>query len=714
MSAASGSSGRTLVLCFHNHQPVGNFDSVLEEATHKSYRPFLQTLSRYPGVKATLHYTGYLLDWLIRNAPDVVDLLRAMAASGQVELLGGGMYEPILTLLPERDRQGQLQALASRLEGTFGKRPDGIWLAERVWEPGLVPTLAAAGVKYLPLDDYHFLRAGLSPEELDGVWLTESDGATLKVFPGSEALRYLIPFGSVDESLAAVDRMTSRDVPCPAAIFADDGEKFGVWPGTHHSVYEEGWLSRFFEGIEARRQDGLATMTFGEYVDQAPVRGRIYLPTCSYVEMGEWALPPKQASRFDELLRSFREGNHPELKPFAQGGTFRNFLRKYEESNLLHKRMWGVSARVEAACAGAGEAAAAAMRNDLYCSQSNDVYWHGVFGGIYLNHLREAAWTHLLRAESAADRLLSGEGGWTQAVRGDLDADDGAELLLKTPELTLLFHSHDGGSITEISLPRRGIALGHVLTRREEAYHARFRQAGGHFDGSTSIHDVLVLKDPSVLDALETDPCQRASLRETFFGEGVTPAEILAGAAPLCTTAGCEAGIAVAEHDGTILVSQDVPMCCDQASLTVEKSVEAAAGAERFIVRYRLVNHGKSRSAGTFATEWNLNFLSGGYDRWIAGGGDGDVSLSGREVAPESNGFRIFDVWRKISVGAQSDRPFTLVRYPVETASLSEAGAEKIHQGVCLRLLFPIHLHPGESAQFSVTWDVASFIQGGG
>jgi alpha-amylase len=565
-------------------------------------------------------------------------------------------------------------------------------------------------VKYLPLDDYHFLRAGLTVDELDGVWLTESDGETLKVFPGSEALRYLIPFGGVDESLAAIDRMTARDAPCPAAIFADDGEKFGVWPGTFQSVYEEGWLARFFEGIQARQADGLVTMTFGEYVDLAPVRGRIYLPTCSYIEMGEWSLPPKQAARFEELLRGFREGRDPDLKAFAQGGTFRNFLRKYDESNELHKRMWGVSGRVEAA---SGKGDAAAMRNDLYCAQSNDVYWHGVFGGIYLNHLREAAWSHLLRAERAADRLLCGEGGWTQAVKGDLDADGGAELLMKTPELTLLFHPHDGGALTEISLPKRGVAIGHTLTRREEAYHARFRQAGGHFDGSTSIHDILILKDPSVLDALHTDPCRRASFREAFYGQGTSPADILADAPPLCGTAGCEAGIAVAERDGTILFTQEVPMCCEQVTLTVEKSVEAKAGEERFVARFEVVNHGRETVTGTFSSEWNLNFLSGGYDRWIEGGGDRDVSLSGREAGPEGLAFTIYDVWRKISVGARADRPFTLVRYPVETASLSEAGAEKIHQAVCLRLLFPMHLHPGESAQFSVTWDVASFIQGG-
>ena len=94
----------------------------------------------------------------------------------------------------------------------------------------------------------------------------------MRVFPGSERLRYLIPFGDVGETLREIERLTSRAVPYPAAIFADDGEKFGVWPGTHRSVYGEGWLRRFFGGI-AERADWLTTMTFGEYVSVAPPRG---------------------------------------------------------------------------------------------------------------------------------------------------------------------------------------------------------------------------------------------------------------------------------------------------------------------------------------------------------------------------------------------------------------------------------------------------------
>ncbi len=672
-----------------------------------AYLPFLETLERFPGIRATLHYSGFLLQWLAENAPEVMGLLRTMVSRGQVEILGGGMYEPILALVPERDRVGQLQSLAENVRSLFGRQPDGIWLAERVWEPDLVPTLAAAGVSYLPVDDYHFLRAGLPVEELDGVYLTESDGAAVRIFPGSELLRYLIPFGDVEETLRAVERMTSRDVPCPAAIFADDGEKFGVWPGTHRSVYAEGWLRRFFEGIEARR-DWLSTMTLGEYAARAPVRGRIYLPTCSYFEMGEWALPPAAAGRFGNLLRDFRAGRMAEMKPFVQGGFFRNFLRKYEEANQLHKRVWWVSQRVEEAARKGGEEGSG--RDFLYRAQCNDVYWHGVFGGLYLNHLREAAYANLLRAEEVSDRVLhAGKAGWTETAKGDLDLDAGTEVLLKTPALTLLAHAHDGGALTEISLPQRGVAIGHVLTRREEGYHRKLRGGSGSYDGSTSIHDVIALKDPSVLSALAVDPWQRASFREAFYREEDTPEGILRETArPLCFTAGREAKVEILRSGSRIVLAQQVGLFVPGTEILLEKILELNAGDEGFHAKYRLINEGKGLFSGWLVSEWNFNFLSGeGPDRRYEGL-NGEPALSSSGMTSGLREFRIVDAWRNVEVKARTERSFTLLRYPIETASLSEAGAEKIHQGVCLRLLFPVRLPPGEYEYYSLFWSIIS------
>lgn len=707
-AAVPAPSRRALLLCLHNHQPVGNFDSVIEGAARDAYLPFLRTLADFPSVKVTIHFSGFLLRWLEDRSPETFSLLKLLSDRGQAELLGGGMYEPILALLPERDRLGQIEALGTEVKRVFGKSPEGIWLAERVWEPDLPATLEAAGVKYLPVDDYHFVRAGLSPGELDGVYLTEYNGAAVRVFPGSERLRYLIPFGDVGETLREIERLTSRDVPYPAAIFADDGEKFGVWPGTHHSVYGEGWLRRFFGGI-AERADWLATMTFGEYASLAPPRGTVYLPTCSYTEMGEWALPPRGAARFGELLRELRAGKMDELKPFLQGGYFRNFLRKYDESNQLHKRMLRVSERVAAARRKRPDRGRAAC-DFLYRAQSNDVYWHGVFGGLYLNHLREAAYANLLRAEAASDAVLhEGKERWTEAERGDIDRDGGEELLLKTAGLTLLAHAHDGGAVTEISLPRRAVALGHVLTRREEGYHGKFRRAAGSFDGSTSIHDAMVLKDPSVLSALGIDPWQRASFREAYYRDGDLPEAILAGgASPRCFTAGREASVTVLRRGNRLAAEFAVPLGGEGIDLRLVKALVLRGGGERFEARFRLENRGTETASGWLCSEWNLNMLSGsGPDRYYEGMGE-ERALSSSGVAKGVREFRVMDGWRNVAARATLDRECVVLREPIETASLSESGAEKIHQGICLRILFPVRLEPGNHERYSVLWSFKS------
>jgi len=94
-------------------------------------------LERHPGVRVGLHYTGPLLEWLRVSRPEAITRLRALADRGQVEILGGAYYEPIIASLPERDRHGQLVRMGDELETLFGRRPRGAWLAERVWEPSL-------------------------------------------------------------------------------------------------------------------------------------------------------------------------------------------------------------------------------------------------------------------------------------------------------------------------------------------------------------------------------------------------------------------------------------------------------------------------------------------------------------------------------------------------------------------------------------------------
>ena len=324
-----------LILTLHNHQPIGNFDGVFEAAYCDSYAPFLELLDEFPEVPVVLHISGSLLEWLTERHPEYIDRVRGLVARGQVELLGGPFYEPILASIPRRDRLGQMQAYKRHLEQTFATHVRGMWVPERVWEQSFAGDIAEAGIEYTLLDDTHFRNAGLHDDELHGYYLTEESGRLLKVFAGGERLRYLIPYADPYETINHCRSIAER-FPNAVLIFGDDGEKLGVWPGSKDLVYRDGWLRRFFTALRENRE-WLNVTTMSETVDRVSPLGRIYLPDGSYREMTEWALPTEKQTHFREMIRG-QEQRHDwhRVKQFVRAGFWRNFLVKYPEANEMY------------------------------------------------------------------------------------------------------------------------------------------------------------------------------------------------------------------------------------------------------------------------------------------------------------------------------------------------------------------------------------------
>jgi alpha-amylase/alpha-mannosidase (GH57 family) len=238
-----------LAFAVHNHQPIGNFESVFEEAYQRSYLPFLDVLERHPGIRFTQHWTGTLLEWLLVRHPGFVARLRALVERGQLELLTGAYYEAVLAIIPEADRLGQVKKLTGAVQANFSYTPRGMWLAERVWEQSLVSSLVSAGVEFVVVDDTHFRHAGLRDEQLLGYYVTENLGDTLNVLPIDKTMRYAVPFRPVEESIQYLRQVAGEDGRT-VVVHADDGEKFGVWPKTHKHVYEDGWLESFCKALE--------------------------------------------------------------------------------------------------------------------------------------------------------------------------------------------------------------------------------------------------------------------------------------------------------------------------------------------------------------------------------------------------------------------------------------------------------------------------------
>src|SRR4030042_2904697 len=144
----------TFLFCIHNHQPVGNFTHILEDAYERAYRPFIEILKKHPLIKISIHYSGILWDFFKAHHPDFLETLRELVKNGQLEMMTGGYYEPILAVIPDEDKVDQVRRLTQTMEKEMGATPQGMWLAERIWEPHLPKFLAEAGVEYITIDDY--------------------------------------------------------------------------------------------------------------------------------------------------------------------------------------------------------------------------------------------------------------------------------------------------------------------------------------------------------------------------------------------------------------------------------------------------------------------------------------------------------------------------------------------------------------------------------
>ncbi|HOZ49438.1 MAG TPA: DUF1926 domain-containing protein [Candidatus Hydrogenedentes bacterium] len=690
----------SLIFGCHSHQPVGNFESVFASAYEKAYKPFLDVLERYPNVHVTQHFTGPLLDWFAAKRPEFLERLASLASRGQVEIMGGGYYEPLLCAIPERDAVAQIQRMASFCEQHFGVVPRGMWLPERVWEPHMPRTLSRAGIEYTALDDTHFLCSGLEPAQLFGYYVTESEGYTVKVFPILKQLRYLIPFHQVFKTLDFLREHVSED-EMRCAVIHDDGEKFGVWPGTHKSVYGEGWLEAFFEAVTENR-DWLKSVTYSEYLDEAQASGRAYLTAASYEEMMEWALPTPMQLRLQAIRK--RVGGDPQRageKEFIRGGFWRGFLSKYEESNNLHKRMLSVSNRLEHFRRGDNGSIRQAEQL-LHEGQCNCAYWHGVFGGLYLNHLRTAVYEKLIGADRVLDTVTHPDSDWVDVQMLDFDADGADEVTLSNSEMWLGVKPNDGGSLFEWDYKPKPFNFCNTLTRRREPYHDSLRTGtvgmADEADGEHSIHEVIRVKERGLEHYLVYDPYRRVSLREHFF-EGTVSADALWRGEDL-DRGDFSVGVyaAHAENNGVTLERRGrVVMGGAVFPLRLTKRISLDPRASRFEIRYDLENLAAGEFSAVFGVELVINLLTGtAFDRYYRSD-DRDLGRPKLGAKGDDEGLShiaLRDDWQRLECGFRFGVPAEVHRFAIETVSQSEAGQERVYQGSVLVPCWRVDLMP--------------------
>ncbi|MFH1017489.1 MAG: alpha-amylase/4-alpha-glucanotransferase domain-containing protein, partial [Pseudomonadota bacterium] len=662
----------------HFHQPVGNFDSVFESATARCYRPVLEHFARHPKVPAAFHLSGCLLEWLEKHDRKFLNDLFRLVGSGQIEPLGGGFFEPILSVIPKSDALEQLARLSEYWVRNTGIRPKGVWLTERVWEPSLAELLAEAGVGYTVLDDHHLRLAGFLDQRFSGLYATERNGKGVGFFPSDFQLRYLIPFRTIPV-LREHFANFAGDAREWVLTYGDDAEKFGFWPGTHKWVFEEKWLEQFLSLLE--EPDGpVRPQAPGDYFSERPPCRKVYIPNASYTEMLEWALPPTSVAGYSRT-RSVAMERVPaeDVHAFVRGSLWDMFLCRYPESDQMHKHALFTSRNAHALSDknhSRERAVTSALRGQCNCP-----YWHGLFGGIYLPHLRHGVYSSILDADAL---LAEADADRPRALRMDYDGDLHDEVILLGKSVQAFFRPADAGTLVELDyLPAR-FNLTNLVSRWKESYHegTDLTHQNKMTGGVASPHErsVGILRED--LKNAYFDRLPMRSFRDFVSAECPTP-ETLERFSGMALAEGTPSSWSVSARSWTGSFST--------GGVSYERTAELDA-SDRLVVRWKIPPARDAR--GFFGTLLAFSLLTpDAPDRGLliqAKGRDSSAGPPGRRVRASGVTALVFeDRAFGFSCEVAGDIPFELAATPIHTLARSEEGYERAYQGTLLSLAWP-------------------------
>ncbi len=177
-----------------------------------------------------------------------------------------------------------------------------------------------------------------------------------------------------------------------------------------------------------------------------------------------------ESLRFTDVLHRAQAEHRPEAR-WLRGAFWRNFQVKYREINDLHKQMLRTSEAVAAMPGGPDRELAL---DHLYQGQSNDCYWHGLFGGIYISHMRLATYEHLIAAEDLAETAT--ERAARRRASSTSTSTASTTSAWRRPARSSRSTWPRGPAIGGWDIRPVRHALAAVMRRRPEAYHELLRR----------------------------------------------------------------------------------------------------------------------------------------------------------------------------------------------------------------------------------------------
>ncbi|MDR3343930.1 MAG: DUF1926 domain-containing protein [Treponema sp.] len=647
----------SFILGAHHHLPYGAGDDEFERAYNARLKPFISTLYKYPKIQAVLHYSGVLLHWIEKAHPEFFMLIDDLVSRKQVELLGGGFYEPMMPLLPLPDKIGQIELLTTYLRKQFGKRPQGCRLPALAWEQHMVGPLSTCGMGYTFLDEAQFKLAGLSGEAI-APCISEDQGKLITIFP--IASRIHVEFAQKRASMVMEDLVTNNPtqgerIICvfPEELFAENGPSQAP-EVTFHQFFED--LSRFESRVEFTSP--------GRFFKNLKGLQKVYFPS----SMAEGALatdafgsPSSLPQRF---LISFPEAN--------------GIYAKMMFTHVLINQLRGDKSRKRIA------------REELWKAQGYDSFCPAVHGGIYRSSIRKAAYKALLGAE----KITREKGDFIPSLMNfDFDLDGDGEYLFQGEDINC-YIKLEGASVFELDyLPKTW------------NYLDTFSQCGElnpiSGDGGTrrsAFADYLVPSELTFQEALKS----RLTGHLVAGHPGVR----------FCGNERFEL-VALDREHGKVHFRLPAKPGGGYGAIEVDKTYHLKH--DTLSLHYSLTNQGKDRKRCTFIPSIDLSFP--GTEEAIlrifklhtevTNGTNEAVALEATSLQ-NLMGIKLQDIKNEVIIYLMLDQPYTDQRFdawiiPIQTPCPIAGGVIDMYQSTCIMPRIPLSLGPGEHFETGFT-----------
>lgn len=358
---------------------IDSFQSdVLEKEYQNIYKPVAKFLYSHPAFCLSFSFNGPQFEFYRRKHPEFIEILQMLIGRKQIEILGGGFYDPVFPLLFPRDRTGQIELLSSSIREAVGKRPRGLSMCASIWESSLLPCFSTCGMEFVMLDE-----TLVPPEKNTCIPLIMSDkGKSIIILPVENSLKpqpNVQISGFIDAVTAKVQKSQRNSEP-----HIQSGEKVISIQFSYKELkklLESGWLENLSTVISDEKNEKCILSIPSNVVKTSVVFQPVFIPAGMSGEIAQWAIKPYKAVKTTSYFPV----------------TIYDFLQLYPQSRALYDRMMYVSMLVNQSHG--DKIRKKVARDKLWEAQNGNSFICTAEGAFVNSSFRQNSYKNLVEAE---------------------------------------------------------------------------------------------------------------------------------------------------------------------------------------------------------------------------------------------------------------------------------------------------------------------------